>query len=599
MHLRLRTIRVVSETSTSAAASRGRRILRHAVLLLAVGIGLSAIAPPAFAQSYTLTPNSANFTVGSTGYSGSGNIPSTASNLLSAATLSFGAGTPSVPTNGGGSPSTATSWSVLTDGVYGTVPPSGGGGLGEAYVTNGYSLTYTFASGYNLNTIDVFSGWGDAGRFQQNYTIFYSLESAPSTFIQLGNPVNYAPLGTLNGAWTQLTLTGVSNVAAVKFSFGTQENNGVGYTELAVLGNSVNAPLNWTGGGGSSGNGSWDTTASTANWTNTTTSSPANYANGNLATFNDSGANTNISIQSGGVAPTLVTFSNASVAYSFTDADAVNGITGSTGVTLNGSGSVTFKSPNSYTGATTINSGTLTLNNNLAVQNSTVTLNGGSLRFGSGITTPAIGGLAGSGNLALTTTASEPVALTVGSNNQSTIYIGALSGGNGLTKVGSGTLLLAATQTYSGPTTVSGTGTLRIGPGTPVIGTASYATSGPYSFTPAANNLLRGLSPTANTNTLAGQAGNNAVPTGAVTTLTDGAISNTGVEATDLPNLYTIGSGAMLTYSLGGGAFGYNLSQINIYSEWNDNGRSTITLNDISYSTVLSPTVFSPIANMP
>ena len=78
--------------------------------------------------------------------------------------------------------------------------------------------------------------------------------------------------------------------------------------------------------------------------------------------------------------------------------------------------------------------------------------------------------------------------------------------------------------------------------------------------------------------------------------LTDGAVSNTGVEATDLPNVYTIGSGGAHLCS-GKRPNGYNLSQINIYSLWNDNGRSNITLSDISYSTIANPTVFTAIPN--
>ena len=77
--------------------------------------------------------------------------------------------------------------------------------------------------------------------------------------------------------------------------------------------------------------------------------------------------------------------------------------------------------------------------------------------------------------------------------------------------------------------------------------------------------------------------------------LTDGQESSTGVETTDLPNVYTIGSNASLTYVLGSAANGYGLTQINVYSEWNDGGRSQITLNDIAYSTVANPTVFSAI----
>ena len=66
--------------------------------------------------------------------------------------------------------------------------------------------------------------------------------------------------------------------------------------------------------------------------------------------------------------------------------------------------------------------------------------------------------MAGFGSIVLTNAGAQPVALTVGGNGQSTNYGGILSGGNGLTKVGSGTLTLTASQSYGGPTVISGGG---------------------------------------------------------------------------------------------------------------------------------------------
>jgi autotransporter-associated beta strand protein len=67
-----------------------------------------------------------------------------------------------------------------------------------------------------------------------------------------------------------------------------------------------------------------------------------------------------------------------------------------------------------------------------------------------------LGGLTGSGGLALSNTIALPFVLSVGNNSASTTFNGSLSGSGSLVKVGSGTLTLAASNSYSGTTTLSG-----------------------------------------------------------------------------------------------------------------------------------------------
>lgn len=128
----------------------------------------------------------------------------------------------------------------------------------------------------------------------------------------------------------------------------------------------------------------------------------------------------------------------------------------STGITLDGGGTVAFANTNNYGGATTINAGILRLNNSNAVQNSTVTLIiDNCLQFGANIGSFVFGGLAGTSSLALTDMNNQPVTVQVGQNSSSTSYSGVLTGSGGLVKLGTGTLSLNGTNLYTGSTTIS------------------------------------------------------------------------------------------------------------------------------------------------
>ena len=132
-------------------------------------------------------------------------------------------------------------------------------------------------------------------------------------------------------------------------------------------------------------------------------------------------------------------------------------ISGAYGLNKLGSGTVELSGVNTYGGATTISAGTLVASNTLALQNSTLnyTNNGGTIKFGSGITAYTLGGLAGDKNLALTNAGGTAIALTVGNNGSNTTYSGALSAGGRLIKTGAGTLTFTGANTYTNTTTVS------------------------------------------------------------------------------------------------------------------------------------------------
>ncbi|MEP9358376.1 autotransporter-associated beta strand repeat-containing protein [Sphingomonas sp. KR3-1] len=129
-------------------------------------------------------------------------------------------------------------------------------------------------------------------------------------------------------------------------------------------------------------------------------------------------------------------------------------IAGSGGLLKNDAGTLILAGANSYAGATNIQGGTL------------VALNGGALpvttnvSVASGATLDiradqAVGGLNGAGNVLLGGT------LTTGGLNANDGFSGVLSGNGGLTKTGTGTMILGGVNGYAGLTQVS-SGTLQL-----------------------------------------------------------------------------------------------------------------------------------------
>lgn len=142
---------------------------------------------------------------------------------------------------------------------------------------------------------------------------------------------------------------------------------------------------------------------------------------------------------------------------------------GSVALTINGaSGAVTSmgtSAVNTYTGATTITSGTLSAAaaNAFSANSAVILANTNAAAMNLAGFNNTIGSLAGGGasggNVAL-----GAGTLTTGGDNSSTSYAGVISGTGALTKTGSGGMSLAGANTYSGPTTIS-TGSLQLGTG--------------------------------------------------------------------------------------------------------------------------------------
>ncbi len=172
-------------------------------------------------------------------------------------------------------------------------------------------------------------------------------------------------------------------------------------------------------------------------------------------------------------------------------------LSGAGGFTKTGAGTLRLSNANTHEGATTISNGLLILDNALALQSSTVTLDiADGLQFVSGITDFTFGSLAGgvSGVLMLEDAASQAVNLSVGGNNASSTYSGAITGAGTLTKTGTGTLTLAgsAANTYTGLTTVSN-GAITVSKSTgvnAVAGNISLLSGGSLRFNSSNTNQL-------------------------------------------------------------------------------------------------------------
>ncbi len=155
--------------------------------------------------------------------------------------------------------------SVLTDGTIGTsgtiggFATCGGAGPGSAGNTLIYALPNA-GNGVDVTNIVTYSGWGDAGRFGQYYTVSYSTVAAPTTFIPIttvcfisgGRTGNN---GGLQGApASRVAITGTngtllcSGAANIKFDFSGPPNSGnfnngyQGYSEIIVQGVNSTAP---------------------------------------------------------------------------------------------------------------------------------------------------------------------------------------------------------------------------------------------------------------------------------------------------------------------------------------------------------------------
>ncbi|MCC8396938.1 autotransporter domain-containing protein [Paraburkholderia sp. MMS20-SJTR3] len=123
-----------------------------------------------------------------------------------------------------------------------------------------------------------------------------------------------------------------------------------------------------------------------------------------------------------------------------------------TDLTKNGAGTLTLSQQNTYTGATTVNGGTLATGiDDAFADSSSVTINSGATLALNGHSQTA-NELSGAGSIDL---GSSAEAVLTANNASDLTLSGTIAGAGGLTKTGAGELTLSGINSYSGGTTVS------------------------------------------------------------------------------------------------------------------------------------------------
>jgi autotransporter-associated beta strand protein len=405
----------------------------------------------------------------------------------------------------------------------------------------------------------------------------FATRFSAQAFDNSGNPAAFNPTWSVTGGGT-IDSNGVFNAQTLGGPFTITAEDGpiTATAEVTVVDIGGPPPSNgtWTNASGGSWatNGNWaggviasgtgntadfstlnptaDTTVtldaaraiSTLIFGDTNTSSPATW-------FLTNG--TNGSLQLAGSAPTITVNPLGSGKFANISAR----LSGFNGFTKTGSGNLILNNAtNTLTGPVVLSGGNIQLNSASLTNASSVAINAGALIVATSAANAIGGNISfGGGNLQFnnapgsdyspqfSTAANQPYRISVGSTHEAAFNSNLASTGGTLTKLGTGTLILNAANSYSGGTTLTA-GTLR-------FGNASALGSGPLAIT-GNTTLQAGLAATlANAVSIA---------TGVTGTLdTNGHNTTLGGILTGSGNLTKTGSG---TLNISGGALNNTLS---------------------------------------
>ncbi len=357
----------------------------------------------------------------------------------------------------------------------------------------GFKFTLTAAAG---NVLDLTSLNLDAMKGGASSPRGFDVRSSADNF---GADIFSSDVTGVRPALTTFTidLSGAAyqNLSTITFEIYSYSNaaaSSVEYDNIIVNGSAllITGPtVTWNG----NVNGTWDTV--TANWTGATST----YADTDKAIFDDTATGiTNVVIQASGVSPGGVIFNNSAKDYTLSNASGSIGITGLTSIVKNGTGTVTLSSPNSYTGGTVINAGTLSISNDnalgavpISVKPANITLNGGTLKVTQGTTANAgLGSETINTNRGITLSSNStldirPITFAAAGpqlgSETALVYSGVITGAGGLTILGSGgaqapnanldpqsIVDLGAASTYAGVTTINNA-VVQVNPATSIV----------------------------------------------------------------------------------------------------------------------------------
>ncbi len=328
------------------------------------------------------------------------------------------------------------------------------------------------------------------------------------------------------------------------------------------------------------------------------------YSNSTVASFDKKFAlNTgNITVEKTGAVALLGTISltgtsNTIAANTATVVTTASGvISGTGGLIKAGLGSLTLSNANTYTGATTISAGLLSLGNALALQSTTLDTTGSiassstTTGLKTTVTSLTLGGLTGNKNFSTLFNAANGytglTALTLnpvtGATNSYFANIGNGNGGMTLTKDGSGTQAFTVAQTYTGSTTINA-GTLFLSGATQATTSITF-TGGSLGLdtgvTVAASNAAVNL--TNGTIQVTGSTG-----AASYTLLTASSINGTPVLAAPVPGyaLLVVGNQLRLVSLIESWATQNGLSGGNTASNADPDGDGWINLQEFAFGT--------------